>query len=90
MTKPPNTVTPMNTINSSAADHDLEHLSPEELSLLRSLHQRGWAVCLFAPWELDGAAPDRVCDAMAEAGWRQIEWENVCDEMAEAGWRRIE
>lgn len=74
-----NTMSTMNTINSSAADHDLEHLTEAELSLIRSLYQRGWAVCLFAPWELDGAAPDNVCDAMAEAGWRQIEWENSND-----------
>ena len=65
----------MTTINASAADNDLDHLSEAELALLQSIYRRGWALCLFAPWELDGADPDHVCDAMAEAGWRQIDWE---------------
>jgi len=63
----------MTTFNSSAADNDLDHLTEPELTTLRSLRDRGWAVCLFAPFEVNGANPERVSDAMAEAGWRQIE-----------------
>lgn len=63
-------------INASAADNDLDHLTPAEISVMRSLRERGWAICMFTPWEIAKADPSRVEDAMAEAGWRQIDWSN--------------
>lgn len=55
---------------------DLDHLSEEEITTVRGLRARGWAVCLFTPDEMGKATEEQVEDAMAEAGWLQIDWEN--------------
>jgi len=57
-------------------------LQEHELLALSSLRARGFAVCVFTPSEMGEAPEDDVEDAMAEAGWRQInfhagEWEEI-------------
>lgn len=60
-------------MNSEAADNDLDHLTLDEVKALTSLRNRGWAVCLFGPWELGQAKPHRVEEAMAQAANRYID-----------------
>lgn len=59
-------------INTEAADNNLDNLTEDEIAMLRGLRMRGWAVCMFAPWELDGVPQQRVEGDMAEAGWDTI------------------
>jgi ATP-dependent Clp protease adapter protein ClpS len=47
-------------------------LTEEELEVLRGLHNKGCAVCVFLPQEFDGVEQERIEDAMCEAGWGQI------------------
>jgi hypothetical protein len=62
-------------MNDTAAANGLDHLTPNEITMLRSLRERGWAICLFTPWEINGACDQSdVEDAMASAGWDVIEW----------------
>ena len=65
----------MNSMNDAAKAQGLDHLTPNEIAMLRSLRERGWAVCLFTPWEINGVCDQSdVEDAMASAGWDVIEW----------------
>lgn len=50
-------------------------MTEEELKVLQDLHDRGYAVCVFTPEELGPAPNEEVESAMAEAGWRQIDFE---------------
>lgn len=52
-------------------------LSLEDITVLRSLRDRGFAVCIFTPEEIGGADKDEVEDAMTEGGWRQINFDNT-------------
>jgi hypothetical protein len=59
-----------------------DELQEHELRALRSLRARGFAVCVFTPEEMGEAPEDDVGGAMAEAGWRQInfhagEWTKI-------------
>lgn len=69
-----NNIIAMDGMNTHAIEHGLDHLSPEEMNTLRALHARGWAVCAFAPWEMNGAEQEQIEDAMAEAGWDAIDF----------------
>ena len=55
-----------------AADHGLAVLTPDELQFIANLRNRGWAICIFADWEIGTANPSEVEDAMIEAGWDWI------------------
>lgn len=59
-------------INTEAIDNNLDHLTEDEIAMLRGLRMRGWAVCMFAPWESGEASQEQIEDAMAEAGWEAI------------------
>ena len=41
---------------------------------LREMRDAGYSVCVFAPFELEGANPRKVADRMCEAGWDAINW----------------
>ena len=61
---------------------DNNELQEHELLVLRSLHARGFAICVFTPSEMGGATQENIDDAMAEAGWREVnfhagEWEEI-------------
>ena len=51
-------------------------LTPEDIAVLRSLREKGCAVCVFLPDEMENSDPEQVEDAMCEGGWRQIEFDN--------------
>ena len=51
-------------------------LTPEDITTLSSLRDRGFSVCVFTPDELEAAEPEEVENAMCEAGWRQIAFDN--------------
>ena len=52
-------------------------MTEEEIKTLRSLRDKGYAICIFNPDELGQAPTEEVETACAEAGWRQIDWENL-------------
>ena len=52
-------------------------LTEQDLTALRALRQRGFAVCVFEPGEMPHSDPERVEDAMCESGWRQIELDSA-------------
>jgi hypothetical protein len=61
---------------------DNNDLQEYELLALSSLRARGFAVCVFTPEEMGEAPEDDVEDAMAQAGWREInfhagEWTKI-------------
>lgn len=45
-----------------------------DLATLRSLRERGCAVVVFEPSEMNGADPARLEDCMVERGWDFIGW----------------
>ena len=49
-------------------------MTPAEAAVMRGLNARGFAYCIFTPKELDGVDPEKVNDAMAEAGWEMIDF----------------
>ena len=51
-------------------------LTPEDATVLRGLRKAGFAVCVFQPHEIGNSDPDQIEDAMAEAGWHQINFDN--------------
>jgi hypothetical protein len=51
-------------------------LTPEDVNYLRGLRAAGCAVCVFLPHEVEEADPEAIEDAMAEAGWNQINFSN--------------
>lgn len=53
----------------------MNDLTPEDVAALRSLRERGFAVCVFNPDEMPHSDQDMVEDAMCEAGWRQINFD---------------
>ncbi len=64
----------MSSMNDVTKAQGLDHLTPNEIAMLRALRERGWAVCLFTPWEINGVCDlSDVEDAMASAGWDEIE-----------------
>ena len=59
-----------------------KEVNENELAVLKALHARGFAVCVFTPDEMCNVLQEEVEDAMAEAGWREIdfhagEWEEI-------------
>ncbi len=48
-------------------------LTEQELEMLRSLRERGYAVVLFSPEELGDTEPDQVEDYLIERGWDAID-----------------
>jgi len=50
-------------------------LTPEDIAALKGLRKAGCAVCVFLPHEIGDIDPDNIEDAMAEAGWNQINFE---------------
>jgi len=50
-------------------------LTPEDVAFLRGLRAVGCAVCVFLPHEVEGTDPEAIEDAMAEAGWNQINFD---------------
>jgi len=59
-----------------------DELQEHELLVLRGLHARGFAICVFTPSEMGGATREDIDDAMTEAGRREInfhagEWEEI-------------
>ena len=50
-------------------------LTPEDIAAMKGLRKAGCAVCVFLPHEIGDVDPDNVEDAMAEAGWNQINFE---------------
>ena len=51
-------------------------LTPEDAAVLRGLRKAGFAVCVFQPHEIGNSDPEQIEDAMAEAGWHQINFDN--------------
>lgn len=51
----------------------MNELNPTELEMIRALRERGFAITVFTPEELDRAWVEEVEDAMISAGWRAIE-----------------
>jgi len=52
-------------------------MTEQQLSVLRELHQAGYAVCVFTPDEMENSSQEDIEDAMTEAGWNSINlsWE---------------
>lgn len=50
-----------------------EEVILEQLNVIRQLRKQGYAVCIFTPEELQCSTPEKVEDAMCEAGWHQID-----------------
>ena len=57
--------------------NDPETLSEQDLTCLRDLRKRGFAVAVFTPSEIGESDPESVEDSMIEAGWRRIEYANT-------------
>ena len=57
-------------------------LTDEDIATLRRLSDAGCAVCVFLPHEMENSDPEQVNDAMCEAGWNQIYFD---DEYANEG-----
>lgn len=53
-------------------NEDLNSLSEAEVSVLRSLRDRGFAVVIFSPTEVGAADPSCVEDRLIAAGWDVI------------------
>jgi hypothetical protein len=51
-------------------------LTPEDIAVLQGLRKVGCAVCVFLPHEMPHSDQDDVEDAMAEGGWRQINFDD--------------
>jgi hypothetical protein len=51
-----------------------KEVNENELAVLKALHARGFAVCVFTPDEMVNTLQEEVEDAMAEAGWREIDF----------------
>ena len=51
-------------------------MTENQIKVLRELRSEGYAVCVFTPEEMGDIDIEQVEDAMCEAGWRQIDWEN--------------
>ena len=49
-------------------------MTPEEVTALKTLSHRGYAVVVFTPEELRGANPHHVEDRLIEYGWDTIDW----------------
>jgi len=52
---------------------EAEKLSDEERQMIEALRDRGFAVVVFTPEELQGAESGRVEDRLVELGWDVIE-----------------
>ena len=48
-------------------------LSPEENMAMETLRDKGFAVVIFNPFELEGSDPDLIQDILIERGWNAIE-----------------
>jgi hypothetical protein len=44
-------------------------MTQEQINVLLTLKNQGYAVVLFSPEELEGAESDRVADRLVELGW---------------------
>ena len=55
-------------------DIDPGNLSEQDITCLRDLRKRGFAVAVFTPNEIGESDPESVEDSMIEAGWRRIEY----------------
>ena len=56
-------------------------MNQDELDVIVNLKNKGYAVVLFEPEELEGASPDRVEDRLIELGWDIIsDLKNVNEE----------
>lgn len=44
-------------------------MTQEQINVLRTIKNMGYAVVLFSPEELEGAESDRVEDSLIELGW---------------------
>ena len=62
--------------------HPAHSLSDEELAMLRGLNQRGYAVIIWTPNELQDVDPQMVEDRLIEYGQSLIEAEQVPQESA--------
>ena len=51
-----------------------ERLTQEERDALMTLRDRGFAVAVFTPDELNGVEAKRVEERMIETGWDVISW----------------
>lgn len=61
-------------------------LTPEDIATLRGLREKGCAVCVFLPQEMENSDPDQIEDAMTEGGWNQINFDDdYADEQATKG-----
>jgi hypothetical protein len=52
-------------------------LNPSDIAVLRSLHDRGFAVCVFTPEEIGNAEQEEVEDHMCHGGWATINFNNL-------------
>ena len=68
-------VTQSNEFTESEIDEvdNTESLTENELTMLRSITSRGFAVVVFEPREIGDCDPQDIENAMIEAGWRVIQ-----------------
>lgn len=52
----------------------MSDITDAEHEALKSLHNRGYAVVVFTPEELNGVESKRVEERMIETGWDVISW----------------
>lgn len=50
-------------------------MNEQQIKIVRQLRAQGYAVCIFTPEEMPYSAPDRIEDAMCEAGWNTINFD---------------
>lgn len=60
------------------------NLNDDEVKVLRSLRERGFAVCVFTPDEVNHSDPCDVEDSMCQAGWNQINFDTPAGERISA------
>lgn len=56
-----------------------EALTPEDITYLRGLRDRGFAVSVFTPGEMPDSSQEDVEDAMVAGGWDKINADEVDD-----------
>jgi len=51
----------------------MNDLTNEELKIIRSLREKGFAVVIFTPEELQNVPPDKMEDGLVDCGWSAID-----------------
>lgn len=55
-------------------------MTEEEVKIIRSLRDKGYAIAIFTPEELRNAPSYKIEDNMVDSGWRAIDYWDTDEE----------